>query len=63
MERVFNLRGQVFAAIAWALICAVGMMPLRAQNGGGTLAGTVLDQVGKPIRRRRRNRRKVKAVR
>jgi iron complex outermembrane receptor protein len=36
-------------AIAWALICVGGVMPLRAQSGGGTLTGTVLDQSGKAV--------------
>ena len=49
MKRVFNLRSQAYTAIAFALICGAGMMPLRAQNGEGKLAGAVLDQVGKPI--------------
>jgi iron complex outermembrane receptor protein len=49
MKRVFNLRTRVCTAIACGLICGVGMMPLRAQNGEGKLAGGVLDQVGKPI--------------
>lgn len=33
--------------LAWLL--AAGMAPLGAQNGGGTLTGTVLGQAGKPI--------------
>jgi iron complex outermembrane receptor protein len=49
MERRFNLRLRVSAAISSALICAVVMMPLRAQNGEGTLTGSVLDQAGKAI--------------
>ncbi len=49
MIRVLNSRGREFAAIACALICAAGMTPLRAQNGGGKLAGITLDQAGKPI--------------
>ena len=32
-----------------ALFCAIAIMPLWAQNGTGTLAGTVLDQAGKAI--------------
>jgi iron complex outermembrane receptor protein len=53
MRRVLNVRGRVSVALVSAgfvsaLICAVGMMPLRAQNTGtrntGTLTGTVLDQ-------------------
>jgi iron complex outermembrane recepter protein len=49
MKSVSNLRTQSVFATAWVLICAAGMMPLRAQNEGGTLAGTVVDQVGKSI--------------
>src|SRR6516162_9413145 len=49
MKRVFNLRTPAYTAISCALICAAAMLPLRAQNGEGRLAGTVLDQVGKPI--------------
>src|SRR5260370_35388307 len=49
MKRVFNLRTQACTAIACALICGAGMMPLRAQNGEGKVAGAVLDQVGQPI--------------
>jgi iron complex outermembrane receptor protein len=39
----------VSVALAWALLGATGMTPVRAQSGGGALAGTVLDQAGKPI--------------
>jgi iron complex outermembrane receptor protein len=49
MKRVFSLRSQAPAAIVLALFCATGLMPLRAQTGGGTIAGTIVDQVGKPI--------------
>jgi iron complex outermembrane recepter protein len=48
MKRVFELRGHVSAAVVFALICAVGVMPLRAQSGG-SITGTVLDQAGKAI--------------
>ena len=49
MKRVSNLRSQAVAAVACLLICAAGTMPLRAQNGSGTLAGNIVDQAGKPI--------------
>ncbi|HXJ44947.1 MAG TPA: TonB-dependent receptor [Bryobacteraceae bacterium] len=50
-KRVFKEVTKRFfsAAIALALICPVGTMPLRAQNGSGTLAGTIVDQVSKAI--------------
>src|SRR5579863_4146341 len=49
MKYEFRIRGQVSATILWALIGAAAMMPAQAQNGGGTVTGTVLDQVGKAI--------------
>jgi iron complex outermembrane recepter protein len=41
--------GRLSAVIAWALICAAGIAPLAAQNGGGKLAGTILDQAGHSV--------------
>src|SRR5580700_2387555 len=49
MKMEFNLRGHICAAITWALLCAAGLMPLRAQTGGASITGTILDQAGKPI--------------
>ena len=48
MKRVFNVRGLVCSVAAWALIGVVGMMPLRAQNGGA-IGGAIVDQAGKSI--------------
>ena len=49
MHRVLNQPGRRSTAIACALLCAAGLMPLRAQEGGATLTGTILDQAGKAI--------------
>src|ERR1700693_5147079 len=49
MKRAVNIGGLTCAAIAWVVISATGVMPLRAQTGGGTLAGNVVDQAGKPV--------------
>ena len=49
MSRVLSLRSQVRVAIVLAGICVFGIMPLLAQIGGGAIAGSILDQSGKPI--------------
>ena len=41
--------GRVSTVIACALVCAAGLIPLWAQEGGATLSGTILDQAGKTI--------------
>jgi iron complex outermembrane receptor protein len=38
-----------FAVGASLLLVGSGLMPLRAQQGAATIAGTILDQVGKPM--------------
>ena len=50
MRRVFNLRTLACTAIAFALICGAGMMPLRAQNGEGKLAGAFWIRSANPYR-------------
>ncbi len=35
--------------IVCMLLCAAGLVPLRAQDGSATIAGTVLDQAGKSV--------------
>src|ERR1017187_7170552 len=49
MHRVLNQPGRRSTVIACALLCAAGLMPLRAQEGGAALAGSILDQAGKAI--------------
>ncbi|HWC95243.1 MAG TPA: TonB-dependent receptor, partial [Candidatus Sulfopaludibacter sp.] len=49
MKVVFNLRGQAALAIAWALMCTLGITGLLAQAGGEQLTGVVLDQAGKSL--------------
>jgi len=41
--------GRVPIAMACVLFCAAGLMPLRAQEGGATLTGTILYQAGKTV--------------
>src|SRR5689334_12891599 len=47
----YSLRSRsVLALCTWLFLCAVGpSIMLRAQSGGGTIAGSVLDVTGKPI--------------
>jgi hypothetical protein len=40
---------RVLAVGVSLLLVESGLAPLRAQEGAGTIAGTILDQVGKPI--------------
>ena len=48
MRQGLHSCGRLVAAIG-LMIAGLGISPLQAQDGGGTIAGTILDQVGKPI--------------
>jgi iron complex outermembrane recepter protein len=49
MNLLSELQKHFVLAAAWLTICAAGMTPLWAQNGGGTVAGNIVDQAGKPV--------------
>jgi len=50
MQNLLNRWWRVLAISIAAIVCAAGLTPLHAQDGGGaTLAGTVLDPEGKPV--------------
>jgi len=46
MQPVFIRLGRLLTV---TFLCVIGLMPLRAQDAGSTLAGTILDQAGKTV--------------
>jgi len=40
---------RLFAAGVSLLLIQPGLLPVRAQESGATIAGTILDQAGKPV--------------